>query len=356
METCRMSVTPRYKALGIALLLLLASTTSGADDSTFKTQLSVFGTRVEIAIWGVEPAVARQAVMAVSADFQIMHRDWHAWKPGKLVILNQAFAQRKTITVDDSILTLVRQAKQYYRSSDGMFNPALGQLIELWGFHNDQPPKGPPPDKQVITSLLGKHPTMNDVVIRGNQISSHNPDVQLDFGGFAKGHAVDLAVKRLRELGINNAFINAGGDLRVIGRHGRQPWRVGIRHPQGGGILAWLDTDGDEGVFTSGNYERYREFGGIRYPHIIDPRSGYPVNEIVSATVVHKNGSLADAAATALTVAGTSSWKKISHSMGVKTVMLVDSKGTVYMTPSMAKRIHFSGTPPDQVIVDPESP
>ena len=87
--------------MGVALLLSLVSNTSGADDSIYKEQLSIFGTRVEIVIWGAKPAVARHAVTILSRDFKIMHRDWHAWKPGKLVNLNQAFAQRKVETVDD---------------------------------------------------------------------------------------------------------------------------------------------------------------------------------------------------------------------------------------------------------------
>ena len=91
----------RWKAVGVALLLSLVSNTSGADDSIYKEQLSIFGTRVEIVIWGAKPAVARHAVTILSRDFKIMHRDWHAWKPGKLVNLNQAFAQRKVETVDD---------------------------------------------------------------------------------------------------------------------------------------------------------------------------------------------------------------------------------------------------------------
>ncbi|MFV1997613.1 MAG: FAD:protein FMN transferase [Acidiferrobacterales bacterium] len=351
---CQSRLRPslRYKALGALLLLSLMSIAYSNDESVFKTQLSVFGTRVDILIWGVEPALAKQAEDIIAADFKRIHHDWNAWKPGTLVRLNQALAARESLSVDNSLLALIRESKRLYRSSNGLFNPAIGRLIALWGFQRDIPPRGPPPDGRAIAELISKHPTMEDIIIRGNRISSRNPAVQLDFGGIAKGYAVDLAIQRLRELGIRNAIVNAGGDLRAIGSRGPRPWRVGIRHPQGRGILAWLETNGDESIFTSGNYERYREHAGVRYTHIIDPRTGMPVKEVVSATVVDENGALADAAATALSVAGISSWQKISRQMGVGTVMLVDSKGTVYLTRSMADRIHYSGVKPKQVVVD----
>ncbi len=100
--------------------------------------------------------------------------------------------------------------------------------------------------------------------------------MQLDFGGIAKGYAVDLAVARLRELGIGSAIVNAGGDLRAFGRHGDRPWRVAVRKP-GGGTIGTLEVRQDEAMFTSGNYERFRQDEQERYPHILDPRSGWPV-------------------------------------------------------------------------------
>ena len=119
-----------------------------------------------------------------------------------------------------------------------------------------------------------------------------------------------------------------------------------MRHPQGQGILAALELCDGESVHTSGNYERYSEHEGIRYGHIIDPRMGYPGHEIVSATVIHDDGAVADAAATALVLAGVADWERIAAQMGVKLAMLVDERGTVHMPPAMAERVHFTGEPP----------
>ena len=139
----------------------------------------------------------------------------------------------------------------------------------------------------------------------------------------------------LRARGIHNAIVNAGGDLRAIGTHGARPWHIGIRHPRKDGILASIDSAGDTSIFTSGDYERLFEVNGKRFHHILDPRTGYPATGTVAVTVVHENGAIADAAATALFVAGPADWADIARQMGIDRVMLVDSEGTIHMTPAM---------------------
>jgi thiamine biosynthesis lipoprotein len=191
---------------------------------------------------------------------------------------------------------------------------------------------------------------MDDVAIDGIEMYSTNDAVRLDLGGFAKGYGVDVAIEHLREMGITNAVVNAGGDLRAIGRHGNRPWRVGIRNPRGPGILASVDVQGDESVFTSGDYERYFEYEGIRYYHILDPRTGYPARGARSVTVFDDNAAEADAAATAIFVAGPEEWYEVAKSMGIKAVMLVDTRGTIYMTPNLKDRIYFDVKPLPKII------
>ena len=194
---------------------------------------------------------------------------------------------------------------------------------------------------------------MYDIRYEGASLRGRNPAVQLDFGGFAKGYGVDRAVERLQAMGIRNAIVAAAGDIRVIGRHGDRPWRIGIRHPRQPGAIASLDMEGDENISTSGDYERYFEHAGRRYNHIIDPRTGYPAQGTASVTVVAHNGALADAAATGLFVAGPREWRKTAASLGVDQVMLVATDGTVYMTPGMAQRVRFEVTPAPTVVVEP---
>jgi thiamine biosynthesis lipoprotein len=275
--------------------------------------------------------------------FQGMHRDWHAWEPGRLSNINKAFSEGRPATADKDIVEMVRRSQQIEASTGGRFNPAIGELIRLWGFHtSDYPIMGPPPSQIQISEILEQKPSSTDIHINGLELRSDNPIVQLDFGGIAKGYAVDLTIAHLRELGIGNAIVNAGGDLRAIGSHGDRPWRVAIRKP-GGGNIGSVQVHGDEAIFTSGNYERFRQDQTERYPHILDPNTGWPAKDIASVTIIADEGLLADAAATALIVAGLEHWSEMAHALDLDQVAVVDESGTVYLTPEMEKRIQFSG-------------
>ena len=340
------------KWLSLAMaLILLALFACGKSTSEYQQRLFIFGTLVDIKLRSASKEQAEEAVRVVNQAFQRMHKDWHAWKPGELSNLNRSFTSDQQHPVTPFLLPLILQSEELYKQSEGLFNPAIGKLIALWGFHSDDLPSGPPPASEAIAELVKQAPGMGDLEISNNQIRSRNPSVDLDFGGFAKGHALAIAIDLLREQDIENAIVNAGGDLCVSGEHSGRPWRVGVRHPQGSGIIAAVDALDGECVLTSGNYERYREHDGVRYPHIIDPRDGLPVRHVASATVIDRDGGRADAAATALTVAGPDSWFHIAKKMQLKYVMLVDESGAVHMNPAMAKRMEFQGEQPEQIII-----
>jgi len=317
-----------------------------------EARLVAFGTLVDISTWGVDSETSEKAIAAVESSFNEINSTWHAWQPSTLTHINDQLAMGEQIELEPDKISLIREASRLADASNQLFNPAIGKFIALWGFQNDDRPQGPPPEPTAIKSLLASAPSMKDLVITDTSLKSTNAAVKLDFGGFAKGYAVDQAINILRSQGITNAIVNAGGDLRAIGRHGDRPWRVGIRHPRESGIIASVETTKDESVFTSGNYERFFDYQGIRYHHIIDPRDGYPARDSISVTVIHDNAATADAAATALFVAGPKLWRKIAAQMGITQVMLIDDKLNVYMTPEMAKRIHFEIDPKPTIIID----
>lgn len=338
---------------GLVLVTLLLSACAPKPDPVHKEQILAMGTLVDITLWGVNDKLAQKAFATANADFNYMQTAWHPWKPGPMGRTNQLLATGAKFSANPSVLPLIIEAKRLYHESDGLFNPAVGRFIGLWGFHADIPPKGPPPPKAAIQKLLDAHPSMDDIHIQGITMWCDNPAVQVDLGGFAKGYAVDQVMNQLEAMGVKNAIINAGGDLRAIGSHGGRPWRIGIRNPRGGGVLAEVDVQGDESVFTSGDYERYYIYKGVRYHHIIDPRTGYPARGTTSATVLHTNAGVADAAATALLIAGPKDWYHVAKSMGIKYAMIVDSQGTIYMNPAMAKRLHFEHKPAKVVLSPP---
>ena len=334
----------------ILLAGLLAACTSKPQEH--HEQLLVFGTLVDVKLWGVEEKAAQQATAQIAEDFEFMHETWHAWHPGTLGRINQMLASGETFAGAPSVLPLIKRGAELSEASGGLMNPAIGKLIALWGFASDDPPHGPPPDDTAIQALLDQHPSMKDIAVDGINLRGTNPSVKLDFGAFAKGYAADRALERLREMGIHNAVVNAGGNLCAIGRHGDRPWRVGIRHPREPGILAWVEVEGDnECIITSGDYERYFDYEGVRYDHIIDPRTGRPTQGVASVTVFADQGDLGDAASTALAVAGPDDWLPVARHMGVKGVLLVGTDGKIYMTPNLKTRIHFEADPPPPVII-----
>jgi thiamine biosynthesis lipoprotein len=341
-----------FFGLAAAMIIALQGGCTRAPDRTYKTQFFTLGTIVDISLWDVDRPLAAEAVKAVENVLNDIHRRYHAWEPSDLTRLNAGLAAGETVTVTDEEARFLDQSRALAIESEELFNPAIGKLIGLWGFHSSDAPTGPPPPQSEIDKLLSAHPSMEDLEIDGNRIGSRNPAVELDVGAIAKGYAVDLAIEALQRMGIRNAIVNAGGGLRAIGRHGDRPWKIGIRNPvQANGIIASIETQGDESVQTSGNYERYYDYQGRRYHHIIDPRNGYPAAPAIATTVIHKNGAVADAASTALMIAGPEKWLEIARKMGISQAMLIDADMKVHMTPEMAKRVHFEVSPAPQVII-----
>lgn len=325
------------------ILLLLAAFLSGCsdNDTVFQDQFFAFGTLIEVSIYGVDPSLARRASEQIEQDFLNMHTNWHAWLPGELATTNKQLASLQPFTADAAILPLLQEAGHLSELSNGLFNPTIGKLIALWGFHDNALPIGTLPDTAAIAALIAQAPGVSDITFTGTGLVNRNPAVSYDLGAFAKGYAIDRAIERLREFGIHSAIVNAGGDLRAIGQHGDRPWRIGIRHPRGSGILASVEIEANDSVFTSGDYERFFEVDGKRYHHIIDPRSGYPADTTMSVTVIHENAATADAAATALFVAGPEDWVEIARKLGIGLVMLIDPDGVIHMNPAMQSRIRL---------------
>lgn len=322
-------------------------------DPVQERKFLAMGTLVEITLYGVEPSRAKTLMDNVEGQVHYMEDTWQPWQPSALARVNSLLGTTDWFSIAPSVRPLIVRSQVLSKESDNLFDPAIGKLIKLWGFDQEPRAPGPPPDAKQIAKLVADNPRMSDIHLDGIRARSDNAATVLDFGAFAKGYGIDQTIDYLKREGVHNAIINAGGDLRAIGRHGDRPWRIGIRNPRGEGVIAWVDVEGDQSVFTSGDYERFFIYKGTRYHHIIDPRTGYPARGTTSVTVIHNVAADADAAATALFVAGPKDWYRIAKAMGIHYVMLVDRSGTVHMNPAMAKRIHFEGGKTPKIELSP---
>jgi thiamine biosynthesis lipoprotein len=342
------------------LFVLLATLLLSACGKPPVTQESyVFGTRVELLVVGAPEATAREAGNAVLREFDRLHRTYHAWQPSDLTALNNAFATSRTVPVSKEMAALITEAQDIARQSNGLFDPGIGALIKLWGFHADEfiPHL---PDEASINGWRISHPSILDIRVKDGFASSSKRMVALDFGGYLKGVALDRAADILRQHGIHHALINIGGNVLALGnRAGKpdgDPWRVGIRAPRGTGVLASVLLYDGEAIGTSGDYQRFFEIGGKRYCHLLDPRTGYPVEHTAALTILMppgpKAGMWSDAASKPMFLAGPTGWRKEAEKLGISQVLRVDADGSLEATRAMAARLRFEGEPPAIRLVD----
>ncbi|MCL2590921.1 MAG: FAD:protein FMN transferase [Betaproteobacteria bacterium] len=312
-------------------------------ERVFQREGYVFGTRVDVAVYTDDPGLADAAIAAVLQEFDRLHHAYHAWEPSELTTLNEALAHGQSCEVSPELAAMLRDAQVLSEIGDGLFDPSIGALVELWGFHSDtfNPVL---PDPAVLAALKAARPRMSDLVIEGRRISSRNPAVRIDFGGYAKGYALDLAVAILHKRGIQNALVNIGGNIMALGGKGKQPWRIGIQHPRQPGTMATMPLYDGEAIGTSGDYQRYFELDGIRYSHLLDPRTFEPAHGTQALTVLVtprlQAGTLSDVASKPAYLAG-DAWREQTHRFGIEHALRVDADGRVEVTRALRARLEF---------------
>jgi FAD:protein FMN transferase len=306
----------------------------------------VFGTRVQLVLYGVPLDQAQQDADAVFKHFQSMHREMHAWQPSELTQLNHSIAAGEPFQASADLAQILRAARQLSLDTNGLFDPGIGRLIRLWGFQADQFDVKPP-SRDAVLREAALHARIADLDISpSGLIRSTNRAVAIDLGGYAKGWSLDDAATLLKQRGVENALIDVGGNLLALGSKGGTPWQVGIQDPRKPGSLATLDLRDGEAIGTSGDYERFFESNGVRYCHIIDPRTGFPATQSESVTVLVEPGphagALSDGASKPPFVAGSAAAMSLARKMGVEAVLLVDAQGHVWASAPMAKRVRFA--------------
>ena len=336
----------RLLTLLTLLILLTASLSACArNKNTYHTQGDVFGTVVSISIYGETQARAQLLGTRVLDEFERLHHKFHAWKPSDLTALNDSIARGEPYRADPEMVNLLKAATALALKSEHSFNPAAGHLIRLWGFQSsDITPHAP--TRAEVKRWVDANPRMSDLVFEGNTISSRNKAVMLDLGGYAKGYALDRAAQILRAEKVEAALINVGGNILAIGQPGPRPWRVGVQDPRGPAMVASVALHDNEAIGTSGDYQRYFLQDGKRRPHIIDPRSGEPIDLVASVTIITSGGTDAgtrsDGNTKPLFIAGPQRWKAMAERLGLKEVLLIDVNKNIQITPAMRARMQFT--------------
>ncbi|MES2149425.1 MAG: FAD:protein FMN transferase [Pseudomonadota bacterium] len=331
-----------WRACLAALLWWALACAAQAGEATHHVQGHVFGTTVEVSIYGGEAARAEQLGAQVLREFDRLHHKFHAWEASPLTELNEHIARGEPYESDAEMVELLKGAAALAAQAGNTFNPAIGHLIRLWGFQSsDIVPQSPPPSE--IRRWVQANPRMSDLVFEGTRISSRNKAVMLDLGGYAKGYALDRAAAILRAGHVKAALVNVGGNILAIGQPGERAWRVGIQDPRGAGLVASVALHDNEAIGTSGDYQRFFIKDGKRHGHVIDPRTGASVAEVAAVTIIASGGAdpgtRSDGYSKPLFIAGPAEWQAMAAHLGVKEAMLIDARHKVSITPALQARI-----------------
>lgn len=218
--------------------------------------------------------------------------------------LNQE-AHEHPVTVDKELADLI-QFSLDFNTKDTAFDITQGKLLDLWHTYreeglslNEEGQSGKLPDARTIQEAAS-HSGNDKIQIQDQTLRFTDPETMIDLGGIAKGYATEQIARGLEKQGLHSGFINAGGNVVLIGHKANDPWIIGIQNPDQSDSLLKLKTSTPLAIVTSGDYQRYYEVDGKAYSHIIDPKTGYPPEYHRSVTILCENSTLADALSTAL--------------------------------------------------------
>lgn len=299
-------INARLKSLLIVAALALSSIrVSGTEGnpgvSTWSFSTQTMGTIATLQLAGTDSLAS--ADLAYEALLRIHHADslLSNWKQDSEIARVNREASAGWVDLHPELGSILNTADTVHRESSGAFDPTIEPLVRLWGFLGGTPHVPPHSEIAETLNLVG----WERVTLDADRIRFEDPGVSLDLGGIAKGYAVDDAAARLDAAQAANFLLDLSGNMIARGAPPqRESWRIGIRDPRD--RLPHLGTLSvtDAALATSGDYEQFVADSGRRYGHILDPRTGWPVEGMAQVTVLAESAMLADAWATALFVLG----------------------------------------------------
>ena len=262
----------------------------------------------------------------------------------EVYLCNHNYAVDGIYDLSNRLVDYLKQEMEICEETNGAFSPCIRPLADLWGIEDG---KTEVPTDTLIRDTL-KKTDVSQIEIVDKGIIFHDENMAIDFGASGKGIACDQIMEKLWDKGIQGAVISVGGSIAVYGSKGNgKEWHIGVQDPRGEeeDVLGVIDFSGSKMIATSGDYEKYFEADRKRYHHILDPSTGYPVdNDLISVTVISDSGFLSDALSTACFVMGLEKGMDYAEHKGVDAVFVTKDK-KVYVTKNLKRsfRIQADG-------------
>lgn len=279
-----------------------------------------FDTVVEVQVWGGDQEILDHCD-EICAHYEQMLSP--TIEDSEVSAINRAAGT--PTEVSEETADLIKAGLEYGDISGGVFDITIASASSLWNFTDNEDKSIP--DAAALAEAV-THIDYRKVKVDGNTVTLTDPDAKIDLGGIAKGYIADRLKDYLKSEGIRHALINLGGNMLAVGdRCDGTPFRIGLQRPfdQTGTVLAALEIT-DQSVVTSGNYERYFEKDGTIYHHILDPRTGYPIqNDLYQVTIISDSSVDGDALSTTCYALGLEKGMDLIESMsGVEAVFVTD--------------------------------
>lgn len=290
------------------------------------------GTRIAVELWHEDPAAAERAIDAVIAEMHRVDKLMSHYKPESQLSRVNREAAVDPVRVDAELAQLVARSLEFSELTGGAFDISYASVGYLYDYREHRHPT----EEQIHEALPGVNWRYIAVDLAASTVRFLRPGMRIDLGGIAKGHAVDRSIAILRGLGIEHASVTAGGDTRIIGDRFGRPWVVGIRHPDDPGrVIARIPLE-DVAISTSGDYEHFFDEGGVRYHHIIDPKTGKSATGVRSVTVLAPTSTLAEGLTKGVFILGPERGIALAESQPDVDAIVVRDDGKVFYSKGLA--------------------
>jgi FAD:protein FMN transferase len=303
------------------------------------------GSQVTITAYVDDEARAVAAFEAAFAEFDRLDKLLTVWTPDSDVSKINAAAGTSAVKVSDDTFDAISRALALSGLCEGKFDITFGGLSGLWKFDHDQD-DAIPSDADIAARLPLIGWEMVTIDAAAKTVKLEKAGMKMHLGGIGKGFGVDHAVAILKQAGLTDFMVQAGGDLYVAGRHGDRAWRVGIRDPRGPPSAYFAAAEVTDATFsTSGDYERFFIKDGKRYHHIIDPDVGRPAMASRSVTIMAKDATLAEGLSKCVFILGPEKGLKLADATPGVGVVIVDADNRVHISKRLEGKVRLDHQP-----------